>query len=312
MSSFLCVAWWVLLGTLLGWLASWVLGRRPPLGRIERAATPRAAGPNSQEKFMGQPIDRAVDSLVLDVQAIEAGNTCAPNGRRRDDKLEAAEISGNVQTSVDDLQANDRAGLKTAGPLQEHLTQTISERTHTSQERIRAILGGGDANSTTTESDAQPDRPDLANSGRQPQFTTVPEPLACDAHTDQPSEQPDIQTQSPARDVELTRRFGTAGIDFAAAREAGFIPKCANDFGVIEGAKPKHIELLHANGVKTFTQLAEMSPADIQSMLDRAGSSFFATRPDSWPEQAALAARNDWRALRLLQQSMTSSVRERR
>lgn len=309
MSSFVCIAWWVLLGSLLGWLASWLLGRRPPLGLIERAAPPRDAVPNSQEKFMDQPIDRTVDSLVLDVQAVEAHNARPPNSRRRDDKAETAEISGNVPTSVDDLEVNVEARLKTARLLQKDGAETNTERPHTSQERIRSILNRGGTNAMIAESDAQPDRTDLVKGGRQPQFTTMTESRAGDAHTDQPSEQRDIQTQSPAQDVDSTRRFETAVVDFAAAREAGFNPKCANDFEIIEGVKPKIVELLHANGVRTFTQLADMSPADIQPMLDKAGPSFCMTQSDSWPEQAALAAHNNWRALRFLQQSMTSGVR---
>jgi predicted flap endonuclease-1-like 5' DNA nuclease len=49
MSSFGCVLWWLVLGGLLGWLASWLFGRPAPV---------------TVEKFVDRPVDRVVDRVV--------------------------------------------------------------------------------------------------------------------------------------------------------------------------------------------------------------------------------------------------------
>jgi predicted flap endonuclease-1-like 5' DNA nuclease len=49
MGSFGCILWWCLLGGLLGWLASWLFGRRKPV---------------VVEKIVDRPVDRIVEKIV--------------------------------------------------------------------------------------------------------------------------------------------------------------------------------------------------------------------------------------------------------
>lgn len=49
MGSFGCVLWWLVLGGLLGWLASWLFGRRVPV---------------TIEKFVDRPVDRIVEKII--------------------------------------------------------------------------------------------------------------------------------------------------------------------------------------------------------------------------------------------------------
>jgi predicted flap endonuclease-1-like 5' DNA nuclease len=112
-----------------------------------------------------------------------------------------------------------------------------------------------------------------------------------------------------ALEAELKRERDGAPIDVAAARAAGIAVKGADDLEIIEGIGPKIAELFHADGVRTFAQLARMTPAQIQPMLDRAGPHFRIANPGTWPEQAELAARNRWQALKSLQDILVAGVR---
>lgn len=61
-----------------------------------------------------------------------------------------------------------------------------------------------------------------------------------------------------------------------------------DDLKVIEGIGPKIEELLHAKGITTFAQVVETPTADIQAILDEAGSKFAIHDPATWAEQATL------------------------
>lgn len=98
-------------------------------------------------------------------------------------------------------------------------------------------------------------------------------------------------------------------IDIAAAKAAGFTIKGADDLEIIEGIGPKIADLLRAAGVRTFAQLAAMTPAAIQPILDAAGPNYKLADPQTWPEQSALAARNQWRELRTLQDDLNAGKR---
>jgi predicted flap endonuclease-1-like 5' DNA nuclease len=95
------------------------------------------------------------------------------------------------------------------------------------------------------------------------------------------------------------------GIDVAAARAAGLTLDGPDDLRVIEGVGPKIADVFRAAGVHGFAQIAAMTPASIQALLDAAGPSFRIADPLTWPEQAALAAANRWTELKQLQDSLT-------
>lgn len=101
-----------------------------------------------------------------------------------------------------------------------------------------------------------------------------------------------------------------AAIDIAAAKTAGFALKGVDDLEIIEGIGPKIAELFRAGGVKTFAQLAAMTAAQIQPMLDAAGPNYRLANPETWPDQADLAARNRWAALKAMQDGLTAGNRK--
>jgi predicted flap endonuclease-1-like 5' DNA nuclease len=94
-----------------------------------------------------------------------------------------------------------------------------------------------------------------------------------------------------------------------AARSAGVDLDGADDLRVIEGVGPKIARLFQAAGIHRFVQVAAMTPAAIQAMLDEAGPSFRIADPQTWPEQAALAAANRWDELKALQDELVGGRR---
>lgn len=67
-----------------------------------------------------------------------------------------------------------------------------------------------------------------------------------------------------------------------------------DDLTVVEGIGPKISELCSGIGVTTWRQLADTDVADLQSMLDAAGSRYTVHKPGTWPQQAELLATGQW------------------
>jgi predicted flap endonuclease-1-like 5' DNA nuclease len=72
-----------------------------------------------------------------------------------------------------------------------------------------------------------------------------------------------------------------------------------DDLAVIEGIGPRSAQVLSEAGVTTFAKLAGMDANAIQALLRQAGLRL--PYPETWPEQAALAAAGAWEALQALQ-----------
>jgi predicted flap endonuclease-1-like 5' DNA nuclease len=62
-----------------------------------------------------------------------------------------------------------------------------------------------------------------------------------------------------------------------------------DDLEIIEGIGPKVKHLLNEHKVFSFAQIASMTPAAIQVILDMGGDRFRMLPPDTWPKQAAMA-----------------------
>jgi len=81
-----------------------------------------------------------------------------------------------------------------------------------------------------------------------------------------------------------------------------------DDLTRIEGIGPKINQVLQGAGIFSYKQLSESDPVTLQSLLDESRLSF--TDPDSWPEQAKLAAGGNWDELKELQQKLRGGRRE--
>ena len=72
-----------------------------------------------------------------------------------------------------------------------------------------------------------------------------------------------------------------------------------DDLKLIEGIGPRSAQVLAEAGTLTYSKLAAMHPDDIQAVLRAA--KVRVPYPETWPEQAGLAAAGDWEALKDLQ-----------
>lgn len=80
-----------------------------------------------------------------------------------------------------------------------------------------------------------------------------------------------------------------------------------DDLTRIEGIGPKISGILHEASIHTFAQLAATEVSTLQTTLEGKVRIFF---PDTWPEQAALAAKGDWDALKVLQDTFKAGRRQ--
>ena len=76
---------------------------------------------------------------------------------------------------------------------------------------------------------------------------------------------------------------------------------------VVEGLGPRSAQVLQQAGVHTFVQIAAMEPEAIHEILRGAGVRI--AFPETWPQQAALAADGSWEALSELQSSLKGGRR---
>ena len=88
----------------------------------------------------------------------------------------------------------------------------------------------------------------------------------------------------------------------ARVQELEAIPPEPDDLKRIEGIGPKISEVLSQAGIATFAQLAEAGMERLAEIIQEAGLRL--ADPQSWPEQARLAAAGDWAALDKLQDEL--------
>jgi len=84
----------------------------------------------------------------------------------------------------------------------------------------------------------------------------------------------------------------------------------SDNLELIEGIGPKIAGLLRAAGIDSFEALASASPEQIKGLLEAGGSKFNLARPETWSEQAALAAKGDWEAFDKLAAELVGGVRK--
>ncbi|NOZ50945.1 MAG: DUF4332 domain-containing protein [Chloroflexi bacterium] len=131
----------------------------------------------------------------------------------------------------------------------------------------------------------------------------------------------DLKTDaSVSADQGMTALSGAGGSSLSTPATASAVGKPAvtamataatevkpDDLTRIEGIGPKISGILHEAGIHTFAQLATGDVATLQSTLEGKVRIFF---PDTWPEQAALAAKGDWDALAALQDTFKAGRRQ--
>jgi len=260
------------------------------------------------EKVIEKPVERIVEKVVE---------------RDRPDAaidLAAARAAGFDLKGPDDLEIIEGIGPKIAELCHGEGIRTFAQLSRTPTAQIQAMLDRAGPNFRVANPGTWSEQALLAAHNRWEALRALQDVLIAGVRVDAAKaaardEQADAAARNAAKRVaeleaEIQRLRTPAAIDFAAARAAGFELKSADDLEVIEGIGPKIAELLYAAGVKTFAQLASTTPARIQTVLDAAGANFKLADPGTWPDQADLAARNRWAALKAMQDGLTAGVRK--
>jgi hypothetical protein len=81
----------------------------------------------------------------------------------------------------------------------------------------------------------------------------------------------------------------------------------SDDLKRIEGIGPKIAAILQETGIASFEALASTTVERLQTILDDSGIRL--AWPETWPEQARLAAAGDWAALEALQDELQAGRR---
>ncbi|MDT0606480.1 hypothetical protein [Croceitalea rosinachiae] len=92
---------------------------------------------------------------------------------------------------------------------------------------------------------------------------------------------------------------GSAAMAFdAAAAKAAFGKKIKqDDLKIVEGIGPKIEGLFHNFDIKTWQALSDATVAKCQEVLDSGGKRYQIHDPASWPMQAKMAFKGDWKKL---------------
>ena len=77
-----------------------------------------------------------------------------------------------------------------------------------------------------------------------------------------------------------------------------------DDLEIVEGIGPKIAKLLQDAGITTWDQLSMTSPYRLREILDAGGPQYNIHDPETWPQQADLAAKEHWDELKKLQDEL--------
>lgn len=94
------------------------------------------------------------------------------------------------------------------------------------------------------------------------------------------------------------------------AAKMGFSPfkNGKDNLTIIEGIGPKINALLVNNDVPTFASLESTDVANIQTILNNAGSAYKLAKPESWPKQAGMCVRGEWEELKRYQDQLVGGI----
>ena len=142
----------------------------------------------------------------------------------------------------------------------------------------------------------------IVASGAKPAKKAEPKKAAPKAKAEKPAVKAALKAKAAAPKAEPKAK---AAPKKAAAPKAKAAPKKTaakkDDLKKIEGIGPKIAETLTAAGVATFADLAKTKPAKISEIISGVRGNHV---PDTWPEQAKLAADGKWDELKALQDKL--------
>ncbi len=88
------------------------------------------------------------------------------------------------------------------------------------------------------------------------------------------------------------------------APKAKATKKEGDDLKIVEGIGPKIADIFNNEGIITFNDLANTSVEKLKEILTAAGPAYASKTPDTWPQQAQLAAEGKWDELKKWQDEL--------
>lgn len=112
------------------------------------------------------------------------------------------------------------------------------------------------------------------------------------ANTSKPKATPEPKAASPS-----SKSASSDAFDAKAAKAAFGKRVKQDDLKIVEGIGPKIEGLFHNFDIKTWKDLADVSVAKCQEVLDSGGSRYRIHDPASWPMQGKMAYKGQWKKL---------------
>lgn len=126
-----------------------------------------------------------------------------------------------------------------------------------------------------------------------------------DAHSDHVSEEEVVETAvEPIEEEVVEEEAVETAVETAVEPE----PVVPDNLRKIEGIGPKISRILNEAGIATFAQLAAATLPQLQKIVHEDAGIHIA-RPDTWSEQAQLAADGKWDELEVLQDDLKGGRR---
>lgn len=113
-----------------------------------------------------------------------------------------------------------------------------------------------------------------------------------------------IKLTPTSKDVNLSSSTSSSLPNLRSSNEKWNSAIGNNNLQIIEGIGPKMEEILKENGILDFTALKSLSQQDLNDILNKYGEKYRLINPNTWPQQATLAADKKWEELIALQKHL--------
>jgi predicted flap endonuclease-1-like 5' DNA nuclease len=152
----------------------------------------------------------------------------------------------------------------------------------------------------------------LLQSGQEPAQSeeTAPTPVVATDTVEAQAASPGEVEPAPTAEIEADAAEPASTADLGPSQPepaAAPAPPVGDDLKRIEGIGPKISGLLKDAGITTFIQLADTEVSRLEQILEAADLRL--ANPETWPEQAKLAAAGDWDTLAQLQEDLKGGRR---
>jgi predicted flap endonuclease-1-like 5' DNA nuclease/septal ring factor EnvC (AmiA/AmiB activator) len=213
---------------------------------------------------------KRIADLESELYILKAAPTETPTNNNTSQNATATTIT--AASKADDLLVIEGIGPKVNELFTAKGITTYAQLAAMPKEEVAAVLDGGGARFKILNGNSWPKQAELLRDGKMEEFAQ---------YTD----------------------YLIAGVDPAEVKVAA-VDVTPDDLKIVEGIGPKIEQLLNADGIYTFDQLAKSTYSQIKDVLDNAGPRYQMHDPSTWAAQAALARDGKTEELKKLQDEL--------